>query len=244
MIEFDKEQPAQETAVAQDTVVAQDTAAAQETADALEAAASSLSPKAAPFSPAKEEAKPAQSTVATPEEFLASFRQRVKARKHAVAIVPPHRRILFKELPEAATIYDVLCLVHGGAVDRAWRVADNQIIVQFCDDAACKDYYEIYPHGIRVDGDHVITIEKPPGTGPISIALREKIDNGVTRVVHLSGIPKDRTFEAVLKAAANLEVDHVMWRSNGEEVSCTDLKVIRMQADLCRKPMLGSSSRT
>lgn len=226
MIEFDKGQPAQDTAVALDVV------------------ASRLSPKAASFSPVKEHIQPVQPTIATPEEFLASFHQRPKVSKYAVDIVPPHRRIAFKELPEAATVSDVLCLVHGGAVDRAWRIADNEIIVQFCDDGACKDYYNLYSNGIRVDGDHFITVEKPTGTEPISMALRQKIGKGVSRVVHVSGIPKDKTFENLLEAAAKYSIDHIMWRGNGDEVSCTSLKVRRMKADFCRKPMLGSSSRT
>lgn len=191
-----------------------------------------------------EHAQPGQSTVATPEEFLLCFRQRFKPGKHAVEIVAPHRRIAFKELPEGATISDVLCLVHGGAVDRAWRVADNEIIVQFCDDGACKAYYDAYGNGIRVDGNHVITIEKPSGTEAISMALRQKIDKGVTRVVHVSGIPKDKTFENLLEAASKYSIDHIVWRGNGDEVSCTDLKVSEMKADFCRKPTLGSSSRT
>lgn len=144
----------------------------------------------------------------------------MQARKNAaVRIVVPYRRIAFKNLPEWATISDVLCLVHGGAVDRAWEAGENEVIVQFCDETACKKYFETYSEGIRVDDDHVITIEKPQDTDQITIALKEKIDNGGSRLVRLAGVPNDKTFQDLRDAVAGYAVDHILWHGEVDQVS-------------------------
>lgn len=62
--------------------------------------------------------KPVVRGIRSPEDFMAHWRA-MQARGHAIRIAVPQRRIAFKDLPEGTTISDVLCLVHGGAIDRA-----------------------------------------------------------------------------------------------------------------------------
>ncbi|KAJ5195251.1 uncharacterized protein N7498_008689 [Penicillium cinerascens] len=144
--------------------------------------------------------------VRTPQEFMASLRA-IQARSGVRITVPP-RRIIFGNLPNATTITDVLCLVYGGAVERAWSVVDGEVIVQFCDDVACRRYYEANSNGITVFGDHVIVIERPDDTDQLTAAQRERIHQGITRVIRITGIAND-SFSRLCDLAKGYEIDHI-----------------------------------
>lgn len=144
--------------------------------------------------------------VRTPQEFMASLRA-IQARSGVRITVPP-RRIIFGNLPNATTISDVLCLVYGGAVERVWSVVDGEVIVQFCDDGACRRYYEANSNGITVFGDHVIAIERPEDTDQLTAAQRERINQGMTRVIRITGISND-SFSRLCDLTKGYEIDHI-----------------------------------
>lgn len=144
--------------------------------------------------------------VRTPQEFMASLRA-IQARSGVRITVPP-RRIIFGNLPNATTISDVLCLVYGGAVERAWSVVDGEVIVQFCDDGACRRYYDANSTGIIVFGDHVIALERPDDTDQLTAAQRERINEGITRVIRITGITND-SFGRLCDLTKGYEIDHI-----------------------------------
>lgn len=156
---------------------------------------------------------------------MAHFRamQAARAVGIAVRITAPHRRILFKDVPEWMTLSDILCLVYGGAVDRAWKVSETEYIVQFCDDKACTNYYDAHSSGIRVgdQGNHFIAIEKPEGTERAPFDLVEKMVAGHSRVIRITGITTNKTLQDLRNVAAEYEVDHIMWRDEVTKVKNT-----------------------
>lgn len=105
-------------------------------------------------------------------------------------------------------------------------------IVQFCDDDECKKYFDAYSAGIRVDGDHVIAIEKSEGTDQMMLALKEKIEAGASRLVRVSGVPGDKTFQDLRDIVTGLDVDHLLWRAEDGQVS------IHSTVSLARRPSL------
>lgn len=141
--------------------------------------------------------------------------------QNPVRTATPDRRILFRNLPSWATISDVLCLVHGGAVNRVWNETENEIMVQFCDETACKQYYETYSQGIRLEGDHVIAIEKPRGSDRLTTSLKDKIEAGVSRLVLVANIPNEKTFQDLRGLVKDYSVDHILWRAEVDRVSNT-----------------------
>ncbi|KAJ5762139.1 uncharacterized protein N7511_005521, partial [Penicillium nucicola] len=134
--------------------------------------------------------------VASAKDFMSSFRAlrlaNATAAAAAAAAEPgPPRRLLFKNLPEWATISHVLHLVWGGAIERAWTEISGEVNVQFTDADNCNRYLELYPEGILIkDGDDVIQI---------SIELMEndnehrelasRVSTDASRLVYLSGLP-------------------------------------------------------
>ncbi|OQD67386.1 hypothetical protein PENDEC_c037G03578 [Penicillium decumbens] len=165
---------------------------------------SSINPEAAAFSPGD---PPVFRGVRTPEEFMASLRA-AQARRRASAAIPA-RRIVFGNLPEGTSVSDVLCMVHGGAVERAWSVVEGEVIVQFIDDGACARYYAIHSAGILVHGNHVITVAQPDNTDPLTPRQRERIMSGVTRLVSISGIVNE-AFVNLCTITKGYEIDHIL----------------------------------
>lgn len=165
---------------------------------------SSINPEAAAFSPGD---SPVFRGVRTPEEFMASLRA-AQARRRASAAIPA-RRIVFGNLPEGTSVSDVLCMVHGGAVERAWSVVEGEVIVQFIDDGACARYYAIHSAGILVHGNHVITVAQPDNTDPLTPRQRERIMSGVTRLVSISGIVNE-AFVNLCTITKGYEIDHIL----------------------------------
>jgi hypothetical protein len=137
---------------------------------------------------------------------MASLRA-LQARTGVRITIPP-RRIVFGHLPEGTSISDVLCLVYGGAVERAWSVYDGQVIVQFTEDGPCRRYFDTHYAGIKVDGDHVITVEKPDNTDQLTVAQQERIENGATRLIRITGLVND-DFVTLCNLSKGYEVDHI-----------------------------------
>jgi hypothetical protein len=169
-----------------------------------------VNPTAPAFTPASAEAHPQaeiegtiRKGVRTPGEFMAKARSTLKG----VKIVVPPRRIAFGNLPEGTTISDILCLVFGGAIMRAWSVTEGEVTVEFCHDISCRRYYETHRHGITVFGDHLITIGKPEDTISLSMVQRKLIKDGVSRLVRITGIT-NHLFAPLLDILTGYEIDH------------------------------------
>ncbi|KAJ5670127.1 uncharacterized protein N7477_005490 [Penicillium maclennaniae] len=162
-----------------------------------------------PFSPAETfpEADNAEAKirrgVRSPDEFM----MLVKSLKKVNITVPP-RRIVFGNLPKGTSISDVICLVFGGAIMRAWSVVDDQVTVEFCDDLACRRYYDAHFPGIKVCGDHIISIEKPDNTEVLTEVQRRHIKNGVSRLVGITGIT-NHLFAPLCEILQGYEIDHI-----------------------------------
>ncbi|KAJ5123542.1 hypothetical protein N7448_009639 [Penicillium atrosanguineum] len=140
--------------------------------------------------------------VRSPDEFMMLVRSLKK-----VNITVPPRRIVFGNLPKGTNISDVICLVFDGAIMRAWSVVDDQVIVEFCDDLACRRYYDANFPGIKVCGDHVITVEKPDDTEVLTDVQRLHIKNGVSRLVGINGIT-NHLFAPLCEVLKCYELDH------------------------------------
>lgn len=140
--------------------------------------------------------------VRSPSEFM----MLVKSLKKVNITVPP-RQIVFGNLPKGTSISDVICLVFGGAIMRAWSVVDDQVIVEFCEDHACRRYYDAHFPGIKVCGDHIITIEKPDDTEVLTDVQRLHIKNGVSRLVGITGIT-NHLFALLCEILMGYELDH------------------------------------
>lgn len=169
-----------------------------------------VNPTAPVFTPASAEAYPQAENegiirkgVRTPGEFMAKARSTLKS----VQIVVPPRRIAFGNLPEGTTISDIICLVFGGAIMRAWSVTEGEVIVEFCHDISCRRYYETHRHGITVFGDHLITIEKPEDTTSLSMVQRKLIKDGVSRLARITGIT-NHLFAPLSGILTGYEIDH------------------------------------
>ncbi|KAJ5297762.1 hypothetical protein PENANT_c012G05689 [Penicillium antarcticum] len=130
--------------------------------------------------------------VASAKDFMNSFRAlRVAEAAAAAAAEPgPPRRLLFKNLPEWATISHVLHLVWGGTIERAWSETSGEVNVQFTDADDCNRYFEQYSEGISIkvgdDGTQIFIelmdndIEHPD--------LASRISADASRLVCLSGL--------------------------------------------------------
>ncbi|KAJ6113817.1 hypothetical protein N7523_007134 [Penicillium sp. IBT 18751x] len=141
--------------------------------------------------------------VRSPDEFM----MLVKSLKKVNITVPP-RRIVFGNLPKGTSISDVICLVFGGAIMRAWSVVDDQVIVEFCDDLACRRYYDAHFPGIKVCGDHIISVEKPDNTEVLTDVQRRHITNRVSRLVGITGIT-NHLFAPLCDILQGYEIDHI-----------------------------------
>ncbi|CAG8901615.1 unnamed protein product [Penicillium egyptiacum] len=148
--------------------------------------------------------------VTAPADFMKQVRLLHLQKQIAPKIVPtgPPRRIVFGDLPEWADIPNVLQLVYGGAIERAWS-ENGGVIVQFVDQDDCVKYYENHSDGIKLkDGDDDVTISVAmPEEGLHDNAeLWKRVEGGASRVVCLSGLPasfKTTDNENVLGIAAD-----------------------------------------
>lgn len=125
---------------------------------------------------------------------MAQFRKLrlIKEKAARAAALGPVRRVAFGDLPEWATISQILMLVHGGAVERVWA-EDNQVVVQFVDETECLKYYEMHSGGIKyltVDEDEaLISVTMPEEGLPDHAELENRVAEGASRVVSLRGLP-------------------------------------------------------
>lgn len=143
--------------------------------------------------------------------------------RRVTPILQSPRRIIFKNVPEWATISDMICLVHGGAIERIWSEKEEEVIVQFLDDTTCKKYYETYSKGIRI-GEHVIEVEQAT-CDPVSQKLKNVVNAGNTRVVYVD-IPALRTIGELEEVAKGFEVDHIVYRVEPNKASPQPLLAI------------------
>lgn len=124
---------------------------------------------------------------------MAQFRKlrlmKEKAAKAAAA--GPVRRVVFGDLPEWATVSQMLMLIHGGAVERAWA-DDNQVVVQFVNEPECLRYYEQHSGGIKYlttdEDEALISVTMPEEGLPDHAELENRVAEGASRVVSLNGL--------------------------------------------------------
>ncbi|KAJ5987797.1 hypothetical protein N7481_003007 [Penicillium waksmanii] len=170
-------------------------------------------PEASPTAPAN---APTMRHVSSPQEFLDSFKA-VHTRGFNLGgqkIAP--RRIAFKNVPEWATYSDMLCLVHGGAVDRIFRGEEHEFIVQFCDEESCTKYLEAYPSGIKVEDDHIIEVVRVSGSDKILPTFTSMMENEASRLVRLAPVPLDKTLQDLHDLASGLTVDHILYNARAD----------------------------
>jgi hypothetical protein len=173
-------------------------------------------PEASPTTPAN---APVMRGVYSNQAFLDSFKA-VQTRGFNLGgqkIAP--RRIAFKNVPEWATYSDMLCLVHGGAVDRIFRGEEHEFIVQFCAEESCTKYLEAYPSGIKVEDDHIIEVVRAPGSDKILPAFTSMMENEASRLVRLAPVPLDKTLQDLHDLASGLTVDHILYNARADCVS-------------------------
>lgn len=173
-------------------------------------------PEASPTIPAN---APVMRGVYSNQAFLDSFKA-VQTRGFNLGgqkIAP--RRIAFKNVPEWATYSDMLCLVHGGAVDRIFRGEEHEFVVQFCDEESCTKYLEAYPSGIKVEDDHIIEVVRAPGSDKILPAFTSMMESEASRLVRLAPVPLDKTLQDLHDLASGLTVDHILYNARADCVS-------------------------
>lgn len=190
------------------------------------AGGSGTNPTADEFTPAQnDEESPTTPTqapirgVASPQEFMKSFKTVHKTGFNLGGQKAAPRRIAFQDVPEWATISDMLCLVHGGAVDRIFPGGENEFIVQFCDEASCEQYAETYTDGIRVEDDHVIKVVKAPGSDKITSTFTSMMEADASRLVRVTKVPIEKTIEDLHKLTEGLTVDHILYNARAGCVS-------------------------
>lgn len=169
---------------------------------------------------------PIKRSVFSPQEFMDSFKV-VHTRGFNLGgqkITP--RRIAFKNVPEWATYSDMLCLVHGGAVDRIFRGEEREFIVQFCDEESCTKYLETHSAGIKVEDDHIIEVVRAPGSDKILPTFTSMMENEVSRLVRLAPVPLDKTLQDLHDLATGLNVDHILYNARADCVSPLSLSPI------------------
>jgi hypothetical protein len=131
----------------------------------------------------------------------------IKQKAAKAAAAGPVRRVVFGDLPEWANISQVLLLVHGGAIERAWS-EDSEIIVQFVKEEQCVAYHETHSDGIayqRADGvESKISVTLPEEGLVDNADLSDRVEAGASRVVCLAGLT------AAFKADDDLSVMGVL----------------------------------
>lgn len=182
-------------------------------------AAPEFTPATSPDTPAANPGDaPAPLGVRSPAEFLESYKKVSKAGFN-LGPKPVPRRVAFKNLPEWVTVIDILCLVHGGAVDRIFGNDDGDIIVQFCDQNCCQQYLDAYPSGIRLDDDHVIEVSRGSGTEKITSSLASMIEEGSSRLVRISNVPGEKSLQDLHDLVNGMDVDHILYNARAGYVS-------------------------
>ncbi|KAK4865913.1 hypothetical protein LT330_009006 [Penicillium expansum] len=128
-----------------------------------------------------------------PADFMKQVRLLHLQKQMAPKAVPtgPPRRIIFGNLPEWASISCILQLVYGGAIECAWS-ENGEVAVQFVNQDDCTTYYENHSDGIKLkDGDEDLTISiaMPEEGLPDNAELLNRVEEGASRVICLSGLP-------------------------------------------------------
>lgn len=131
---------------------------------------------------------------------------------------PAARRVIFSDVPEWASISDILGLVHGGAVDRVFFQQQRCFAVQFCDEGSCQKYVDTYATGIRIEGQ-VIKVAKAPTSDKITPDFTAMIDAGASRVVRAGNVPLSMSLQDVHQLASGLEVEHILYNAQVDCVS-------------------------
>ncbi|KAJ5585427.1 uncharacterized protein N7459_005227 [Penicillium hispanicum] len=149
--------------------------------------------------------------VREPEEFMAHWRT-MQMGDDFPTLQPPtgfvHRRIVFTNVPAWAKMNDMLCLVHGGDIERIWSEMAGEVKVDFLEAHDCEQYYETYAPGIRI-GTHVIHLDLEV-CEVVSQALRSRIGAGNTRVVYVD-VPVSKTIQELETVAQDLALDHMVY---------------------------------
>jgi hypothetical protein len=167
-------------------------------------------PKASTTTPAS---VPTMRTVRSPQEFLDSFKA-VHTRGFNLGgqrVAP--RRLAFKNVPEWATYSDMLCLVHGGAVDRIFRGEEHEFIVQFCDEESCTQYLGAYPSGIKLEDDHIIEVVRASGSDKITPTFTSLMESEASRVVRVANVPLDKPLQDLHDLTGGMAVDHILYNA-------------------------------
>lgn len=154
--------------------------------------------------------------LSSPDTFMAQWRT-LRAQRIGTAWPESKRQIIIRGLPNEATMSDVFCLVHGGAVERAWTEVPGEmgeVTVQFCKEIDCQNYFNKYSQGIHVSNglyDADITIEMT------DVLTHEKEGSRVIRVLN---VPRRVSLDAIDKIIhMNVpEIDHLEYRRSTEKV--------------------------
>ncbi|KAJ5088291.1 hypothetical protein N7456_011907 [Penicillium angulare] len=144
--------------------------------------------------------------VRSPEDFMKQFRE-MQVAKAAQASKPlgPSRRIIFKNLPDWAGFNDIMCLVHGGAVEAITKSGEREMSVDFIDPDSCQTYADIHKDGILVH-DQVITVEV--GEAPnLDESVQVMVVEGKSRVVSVE-VPDHTKFAALQEIFSKFDLDH------------------------------------
>ncbi|KAJ5234307.1 uncharacterized protein N7469_003475 [Penicillium citrinum] len=155
---------------------------------------------------------PVRRGVRSPEEFMKSFRSASALGFNLGGSTAAPRRIIFTDVPEWASISDILGLVHGGAVDRVFVQGAGSVAVQFCEEESCQKYIDTYTSGIRIEGA-VIKVAKAPTTDKMIPSLTALINKGASRVVRAGNIPLSMSLQDVHQLVRNLHVEHILYNA-------------------------------
>lgn len=169
---------------------------------------------------------PVRRGVRSPEEFMKSFRSASALGFNLGGSTAAPRRIIFTDVPEWASISDILGLVHGGAVDRVFVQGAGSVAVQFCEEESCQKYIDTYTSGIRIEGA-VIKVAKAPTTDKMIPSLTALINKGASRVVRAGNIPLSMSLQDVHQLVRNLHVEHILYNARPGCVSSLYLPAVK-----------------
>lgn len=154
----------------------------------------------------------AGASLADPAAFMAKWRSLATKLASMKAITTPV--VVFKNLPDWASVSDVLSLVHGGVVYRV-TIDNGEAVVIFTDADDCKKYASLYEKGISIaiDGEHVVAVELSEQPNVIDAKHDVAIKAGATRVVRAVPVLESLTF-AQLQAVGqqdSYELEHLSY---------------------------------